>query len=516
MAESALRRFVTHGRTVCRNGGVRCLFTEASDPEALSDVKTTTSVKSFSELPGPRGLPIVGTVTEYFRKANKGQMHEVQRKFHRQYGKIFKEKFGSYDNVSVGDPSLVEEILRAEGKYPHRPPYEAWVLYNELRKRRGGIMTANGEQWRGNRSAMNPKLLRPKAVGDFVDGINSVVTDFVDRLRFLKDREGEGEFVPHLPNELNKFTMEALGYVLLDTRLGCLERQVDPKIQNFITSIATMFLTGHQMMAFTKVYKNLRLKTWRMHVKAWDTIYEIAQEYIEAKMEDVAERLSGDVQEGDRVDFLTYLVGNGQMSRQEIYENITEVLLGGVDTAANSMSFLLYSLAKNTDAQDTLRDEVDSVLDGKTCTYDDLQRMPYLKAVVKETLRLYPPIPINARILQEDTIVDNTLIHKGTCVLLNNYTMSRDPSIFSNPDQFVPERWLKAEAKEWHPFSILPFGYGARSCVGRRIAETEIYLATIRVCQNFNLKLSDKFDITPSVRTQLTAGAELPILFEER
>ncbi|ESO95609.1 hypothetical protein LOTGIDRAFT_239424 [Lottia gigantea] len=439
-----------------------------------------------------------------------------KRGFHKKYGKIFKERLGPVTNLSISDPALVEEILRTEGKYPFRPPYQSWVLYNELYNRKGGTMTADGEHWKKCRSVMNPKFLRPKAVGEFVEGINGVVASFVDRLRLLKDATGDGEPIPHLPNELSKFTMEALGWVLLDKRLGCLEEHVEEKVQNFISSIATMFLTGHQLMIFANVHQKLNTKPWRNHVRSWNTIYEIAQDYIDERMKDVAERLSGDIKEGERVDFLTYLVGSGKLSREEIYVNITEVLLGGVDTAANSFSFLLYSLAKHTESQDILLEEVDRVLGGKVCSYEDLQRMPYLKAVVKETLRLYPPIPINARVMQEDTVIDNTLIPKGTIVLLNKYTMARDEKIFTNPDKFIPERWLRAEAKDWHPFSSIPFGYGARSCVGRRIAETEIYLATVGICQKFRMSVSDKFDIKPSVRTQLTPGPELPILFTER
>ncbi|XP_046585181.1 cytochrome P450 27C1-like [Haliotis rubra] len=520
MAESVLRRVASHGRTLLVRGhrnsaGVRRVFTEASESSDLS--LTDASPRSFEDLPGPTGLPVVGTLPEYFRKANKGQMHEVQRRTHKKYGKIFKEPFGPVTNLSVADPSLVEEILRSEGKYPFRPPYQSWQLYNEMRNKKGGIMTAQGEQWKRCRSAMNPKLLRPKSVGEYVNGINDVVASFMERLRYLKDVEGDGQFVPHLPNELNKFTMETLTWVILETRLGCLEKDTSPRIQDFIKSVATMFLTGHKLVAFASVHKLLRTKIWRDHVQAWDTIYDIATEHIDKKLLEVESRLAvSEPQEGERVDFLTYLVKGKNLTKEEINNNIAEILLWGVDTAANSLSFLVYALAKNPHVQDKLRDEVDHVVDRRTANYEDLQNMPYLKAVIKETLRLYPPIPINARVTQEEIVVDNYLIPKGTCILLNNYTMSRDEKIFSNPDKFVPERWLREEAKDWHPFSAIPFGYGARSCVGRRIAETEMYLATIQLCQNFCLQLSDKFDITPSVRTQLTPGPELPVLFNER
>ncbi|XP_041377110.1 cytochrome P450 27C1-like [Gigantopelta aegis] len=525
MAETVLRRIAAHGRVVlARTRRATCVnnscsvFTEATDTDDihLSGVKEGTHPKTLAEMPGPPGLPFLGTLPEYARKANQGQFHEVQRRFHHKYGKIFKEPFGSVTNVSVADPSMVEEILRAEGKYPLRPPYESWVLYNKMRNRTGGIMTADGEQWRRCRSAMNSKLNRPKCIGEYVDGINTVVTSLVERLRYLKNNSSEGGFVPQLPNEINKFTMEALVWVILEMRLGCLDTTVPPQIQEFITSVTKMFLTGSKLVAYANIQKMLRTKVWKEHVKSWDVIHNIASEYINSKMVEVESRLSAGIPEGERVDFLTHLMAGNKMTKEEITNNIIEILMGGVDTAANSMSFLFYSLAKHSGVQKKLQTEVDNLLGGRPANYEDLQSMPYLKAVVKETLRMYPPIPVNARIMQDDITIDNYTVPKGTCILLNNYTMSRDATIFNEPESFIPERWLREESRHWHPFSAIPFGYGARACIGRRLAETEMYLATIQICQNFSLVLSDKFDITPSVRTQLTPGPELPIQLEER
>ncbi|BFZ19731.1 hypothetical protein BsWGS_22770 [Bradybaena similaris] len=496
--------------------------TTATIATPTNDAKTTSNaagLKPFTDLPGPRGWPIFGSFPEYFKKENRGQMHEMMRRRHQEFGKIFREQFGSRHNVIVGDPVLFEEILRTEGKFPSRPPYESWVLYSNLRSRRGGLMTAKDEYWKTSRSSLAPRL-RPKAVCDYVQGMNQVCQDFVQRITYLKDDSGGTHLVPHLLNELNKFFMETITFVMLNKRLGCLDRAASDQVNSFIQAIATMFLTGHQLMVYAKAHKLLGTRPWRDHVHSWDQIYDFAAEHINQRIDEVTRELEtgGPPLAGEHVDFLKYVVSTHQLSRNEIVDNVIEIFMGGIDTTANAMAFLFYLLAKHEDVQTRLVAEIDSLLGKRQADSSDLQKLPLLKACVKETLRLFPPIPINARTTTEDISIGGYHIPKDTIIMLNLYAVARDETIFPDPDVFKPDRWLRGDGDEAaaHPFSMIPFGFGTRSCVGRRIAETQIYLSTIKILQHFWLKKSDQFDIRPSVRTQLTPGPELPVMFLRR
>ncbi|XP_059143734.1 cytochrome P450 27C1-like isoform X2 [Physella acuta] len=527
MSDIALRRAIGQGARVLRQA--RAMFTTSSPDEAAAATRvrsaspdasseSTADLKPFMDLPGPKGWPILGSFPEYFKKENQGQMHELMRRRHKEFGKIFREQFGPRHNVAVADPALMEEILRKEGKYPSRPPYESWVLYNNLRNRRGGLMTSEKEYWRRSRSAF-ASTLRPKAVCEYVDGMNQVCVDLVDRITYLKDKEAGTHLVPRLLNELNKFTMETILYVMLNKRVGCLDREVSEKVNTFIQSIATMFLTGHQLMVYANLHKLLRTRPWREHVQSWDKIYDFAAEHINQRIDEVTKELDSGVPpvEGEHVDFMKFIVGTHQLSRNEIVDNVIEVFMGGIDTTANSLAFLFYLLSKNESVQQRLINEVDNILGKRQPTSADLQNLTFLKACVKETLRLFPPIPMNARTTTEDTSVGGYFIPKDTILMMNLYVMSRDEKIFPDPDEFKPERWLRGSEESTAPaFSLIPFGFGTRSCVGRRIAETQIYLATVQILQRFWLKKSDQFDIKPSVRTQLTPGPELPVMFMAR
>uniref|UniRef100_A0A2C9K6U5 Cholesterol side-chain cleavage enzyme, mitochondrial n=1 Tax=Biomphalaria glabrata TaxID=6526 RepID=A0A2C9K6U5_BIOGL len=450
MSDIALRRALGQGARVLRQ--TRAMFTTSATEEATAPTASTpaTDIKPFTDLPGPKGWPILGSFPDYFKKENQGQMHELMRRRHRQFGKIFREQFGPRHNVAVADPALLEEILRKEGKYPSRPPYESWVLYNTLRNRQGGLMTSDKEYWRRSRSALATKL-RPKAVSDYVEGMNQVCVDLVDRIGYLKDEKGGTHLVPRLLNELNKFTMETAD--LINQRIDEVSKELE----------------------------------------------------------------SGETVEGEHVDFMKYVVSTHQLSRNEIVDNIIEIFMGGIDTTANSLAFLFYLLAKNEHIQTKLIAEIDNVLGKRQPGSSDLQNMSYLKACVKETLRLFPPIPMNARTTTEDMTIGGYFIPKDTILMLNVYVMSHDENIFPDPDEFRPDRWMRGEEEVApSPFSFVPFGFGTRSCVGRRIAESQIYLATIQILQRYWLKKSDKFDIKPSVRTQFTPGPELPVMFVER
>uniref|UniRef100_A0A668ADT9 Cytochrome P450 family 27 subfamily A member 3 n=1 Tax=Myripristis murdjan TaxID=586833 RepID=A0A668ADT9_9TELE len=146
------------------------------------------------------------------------------------------------------------------------------------------------------------------------------------------------------------------------------------------------------------------LPFWKQFVAAWDYLFKVAEELVQQKIDDVQEKLQlGQPVEGE---YLTHLLLSEQMTVTEILGSITELLLAGVDTTSNTISWTLYHMAKEPEIQEKLYQEVISVCPGeKVPTSDDIANMPYLKAVIRETLRLYPVVPGNARLTVENEIV---------------------------------------------------------------------------------------------------------------
>ena len=151
------------------------------------------------------------------------------------------------------------------------------------------------------------------------------------------------------------------------------------------------------------------------------------------------------------------------------------------------MSFLIYALATNPEKQALLRKEVMTICPDKDTplTEQAMKNMPYLRACRKESLRLRGTVIGTGRRLPVDTVISGYQVPQGTDVVMGQTLISTTEKYFSRPLEFIPERFLKdgdtePELKSQHPFAFLPFGFGSRMCVGRRLAELEMEILLIR------------------------------------
>jgi cytochrome P450 len=477
--------------------------------------------KSLQDLDGPSGWPLVGNFLMYLKKENRGKMHEVQIDLHKQYGSMFKERLGTETQVKLGDPELIEQVLRNQGRYPLRPSFNSWKIYRDVSGESYGILTSEYEAWQRVRSVLSQRLLKPKMIADYDRVMNEVVDDMVRRVVNIRDSQGHEFLTKELPNELYKWALESIGTVLFETRMGCLnDDNLPPIVQQFIDSTAEMMSTSLQVMIGEEIHRKWNTPMWRRHSRAWDTLFGIAKSYIDERLEKIRVEIESNPDthsEEERTEFLTYLLSSKKLSIREIYANVTECMLGGIDTTSNTLCFALHLLATTPHAQERLHEEVHQVLGDRVATSEDLKNMPYLKCVVKETLRLYPVVTMNVRVLDEDIYLHGYRIPKKTMFVLNHYAACRNEEIFEQPNEFMPERWDREEGHKIHAFASLPFGYGIRSCVGRRIAELELYLAIARMSQKFEIHPHEGGKFDAQLRTMLTPGtAGVPVRLIDR
>lgn len=157
----------------------------------------------------------------------------------------------------------------------------------------------------------------------------------------------------------------------------------------------------------------------------------------------------------------------------------------------------MYCLAKNPDKQEKLRNELITVLPDKDTplTGESMKNMPYLRGVLKEALRMYSPQIGNMRRTSKDLVIRGYQIPKGVDILMGLMDMHKDTEYFGSPEEFIPERWIRNQEevcphtlKQTHPFSYLPFGYGARFCVGKRVAEMELEVFLSRLFRNYRVE----------------------------
>ncbi|XP_029460995.1 cytochrome P450 27C1 isoform X2 [Rhinatrema bivittatum] len=390
---------------------------------------------------------------------------------------------------------MVAQVLRAERTSPQRANMESWKEYRDLRGRSTGLISAEGENWLRMRSVLRKKILKPKDVAVYSEGVNEVISDLLQRIRTLRSQEADGETVTDVNNLFFKYSMEGVATILYECRLGCLENVVPQQTMEYIEALELMFSMFKTTMYAGAIPKWLRPfvpKPWNEFCRSWDGLFKFSQIHVDNRLREIQSQL----ERGEEVTggLLTCLLVSKELSLEEIYANVTEMFLAGVDTTAFTLSWAAYLLAKHPEVQQTVYEEiVRNFGKDQVPTTEDVPKMPMIRAILKETLRLFPVLPGNGRITQDDLVIGGYLIPKGTQLALCHYSTSYEEDYFPLAKEFKPERWLrKGNMDRVDNFGSIPFGYGVRSCIGRRIAELEIHLALIQILQKFEIGVSPK------------------------
>ncbi|XP_041849078.1 cytochrome P450 27C1 [Melanotaenia boesemani] len=476
-----------------------------------------TRIKTLEEMPGPS---TVSNLIEFFWKDGFSRIHEIQLDHRKKYGKIFKSHFGPQLVVSIADRDLVAEVLRAEGVAPQRANMESWKEYRDMRGHSTGLISAEGKDWLKMRAVLRQLIMRPRDVAVFSDDVNKVVDDLIKRVYTLRAQQPDGATVFNVNDLFFKYAMEGVAALLYECRLGCLENKIPQETQDYITALNLMFSSFKTTMYAGAIPKWLRPiipKPWEEFCLSWDGLFKFSIIHIDKRFTEIKAQL----QRGEEVKggVLTHLLITKEMSLEEIYASVTEMLLAGVDTTSFTLSWTSYLLAQHPHIQQQIYSEVTQTLGpGTVATADDVAHLPLIRGLVKETLRLFPVLPGNGRITQDDLVVGGYFIPKGTQLALCHYTTSLEEENFADALDFRPDRWVRKDSTDRvENFGSIPFGYGIRSCIGRRIAELEMHLALTRLIQKFHIGVSP---LTPEVKAKthglLCPAAPIHLQFTDR
>ena len=182
------------------------------------------------------------------------------------------------------------------------------------------------------------------------------------------------------------------------------------------------------------------------------------------------------------------ITGQG-MSDRQVRDEVVGFYVAGYETTATALTWCLYLLCQSPAAERKVRDEIHTVLEGRTPEYADLGRLTYTRMVFQEALRLYPPGWIIPRRTMQDDEIGGVHIPKNSVVALHFYAIQRHPKIWSHPDAFEPERFASEINEANCRRAYLPFGAGAHQCIGSRFAMMEGQLALAMLLQRFRFQL---------------------------
>ncbi|XP_061391254.1 cytochrome P450 CYP12A2-like [Musca vetustissima] len=432
--------------------------------------------------------------------------------------------------VFTHNPQDFEMALRNEGIWPVRPGSEAMYYHRNVHRAEifqgvEGLIGTQGEKWGTFRSTVNPVLMQPKNVRLYFQKMSQVNKEFMERIRQIRDPKTL-EVPSTFEEEINRWTLESVSVVALDKQLGLISKNRDnPTAKRMFQALTDFFTYSLEIEFKPSIWKYYKTPTFKKLMKSLDEITDITKGFVEEAIDRLEEERKNGVPEkpDNEKSVLEKLI---KIDKKIAMVMAMDMLMAGVDTTSTTFTGLLLCLAKNPEKQEKLREEVRRLLPHKDSEFNEavLKNMPYLRACIKESLRVYPLAIGNAREPINDVVLSGYRVPKGTQVSMISTSLLNDDNHYPRAKEYLPERWLRpsketegtAECphalKASSPFIYLPFGFGSRSCIGRRIVEMELELGIARLIRNFHVEFN--YSTENAFKSLLINVPNIPLKFK--
>lgn len=206
-------------------------------------------------------------------------LYDLHRLFRDEYGNLVKLRgmFGRKPIIFTFDENNIEKVFRTETVQPVRNGQDSLFYYRkELRKNvfgdMSGLVTEHGDNWQNLRSKVNPIMLMPKTVKKYIPSVDKVSVDFIERMRDI--RGADNEMPANFAEELNKWALESIGTIALDTRLGCLDTKSNPEIEQFILMIRKFFSLSYELDVEPSIWKYYKTPKFNELMSVFDSVHK--------------------------------------------------------------------------------------------------------------------------------------------------------------------------------------------------------------------------------------------------
>ncbi|XP_074294684.1 cytochrome P450 71A25-like [Silene latifolia] len=429
-----------------------------------------------TRFPSPCKLPIIGNLHQL------GTLpHRSLRSLSRKHGDIMLLRLGSKPTLVVSSANVAEEIMKTHDTvFANRPKSRVGsiILYNG----RDIGFSRYGDYWRQIKSICVMHMLSNKKVQFFRKIREEEVSVMVERIR-----ESPRCMPVNLTETIASFTNGVVSRVAFgrkyDGEEGC--GNIKELLNDFSEALGTFsFGDFIPWLGWIDHISGVLCKATKV-AKAFDSFIEkIVQEHIDGvnlQGRDDDDEASKGEKVQDLVDVLLEIQRNDpSLERDSIKALLLDMLAAGVETTSTLLDWAMSELLMHPRTMKELKDEVRGFSNGKTIiNEDDLKDMKYLKAVIKEALRLHPPLPLLLfREPSQDVKVHNYDIAAGTQVIVNAWAIHRHPASWDQPEEFRPERFLNTSVDMMGlDFKFIPFGAGRRGCPGISFATVKAELA---------------------------------------
>jgi cytochrome P450 len=389
---------------------------------------------------------------------------------HREFGDIAKFSFGPLQVYLVSHPDWIEDVLVTSAK-----KFEKGVALQRAKRLLGeGLLTSEGQAHLRQRRTIQP-LFHRQQVQRFAEAMVK---------HALRWRES---IAPNatidVTNEMAGLTLAIVGETLFSSNVQADADEVREALTAAVQSFGIAFLPG------LEYFEKLPLPIFTRVRKARERLDKVIHRVI-------AERRGESSASGDLVSMLLAARDPENpsapgMSDLQIRDEAMTIFLAGHETTANAMAWTWYLLGKSAAVEAKLHEELARVLNGRTPGVEDVPKLEYTRAIVAESMRLYPPAWTMGRRAIEPHTIDGHVIEPGALVIVSQWIAHHDPRWWNEPDTFNPERWqnqagkMEAGTGNRPRYAYFPFGGGSRICIGESFAWTEAILLLATIAQHW-------------------------------
>jgi cytochrome P450 len=443
---------------------------------------TTTQSVTTKKIPGP--IPL-GTAVEYWRYIQFFiDPLKAFRKHYKTYGEI-SAPLGTFEDGRKGVVMVVgaqynQQLLSDPSVY--YSPDLGGKAGSSMKQLETGLVMENGERHRAHR-----RLVLPAFHKKYIESYRDDMVGYTDAML----ANWQAGAVLDLKHEMHTLAMQIANKTLFG--LETVEENLGALINNWLNLMVHPLgrVFPYDLPGFP--YQRL--------LKSSDEVVAKIRDVIARKRKNLGNDVLSTMLETHDED------GNA-LTDDELIGQTNILYVAGHETSANAMMWTLYFLSQHPKLLKDLTDEIEGVLHGAAPVVEQLGQFTLLERVIKETLRLMPPLPWQLRTAQEDFELGPYRLSEGSTILYSHYITHRLPEIFDQPDKFMPERWENANPS---PYEYIPFSAGPRLCVGAPFAMMEMKIVLSMVLQRFCLEMTPNATVDYQALPTLTVKKTLPM-----
>jgi cytochrome P450 len=393
----------------------------------------------------------------------------------REYGDVVRLRFFHIPVYVFNGPEQIEEILVTKNRSFIKPidfrlPFFRTIFGN-------GLLTSEGDFWLRQRRLAQPAFHRNR-IADY----GKIMVGYSEQMLATWQESETRDVHEEMMVLTVKIAVKALFNVDAERDVVLMSALSNEVIKMFELQDSSLWLV-HNFFP-TSAHKRFGKLVKRLD----EYIYSI-----------IGQRRQNGEDTGDLLSMLLHAQDEdgSRMNDRQLRDEVMTLFLAGHETTALALSWTWYLLSQHPEVEAKLMSELESALGGRAPRVEDLPALRYAEAVVKESLRLYPPAWAFGRQAIEDCEIGGFHLPKGRQLYFFPWVVHRDRRYFENPESFCPERWADDRVKQMPRFAYFPFSGGARVCIGSSFAMMEAILVLATVAQRFKLRLVEGQEITP-------------------